>query len=152
MCHPLCQGHHTALHALLPLRLLLLSAGSTHLQPGPLRFMIPVSPEELSSADVDMEEEDLEEDEEEDAEEDMDPGEAVAQQIIQQAPAVPVELADQSIGWGAPLPCHCYLTTPARSSGDNVFGVGASGCLHCCLSALLADITLVPWLCKLNLA
>lgn len=82
----------------MPLHRLSLSAGSTHLQPGPLRFMVPVSPEELSSADVDMEEEDVEED--------MDPGEAIAQQIIQQAPAAPMALEGQSIGWGA-----CLLST-----------------------------------------
>lgn len=106
MCWPLFQGQHAALHALVPLHRLLLSAGSTHLQPGPLRFMVPVSPEELSSADVDMEEEDVEEDMEEDVEEDMDPGEAIAQQIIQQAPAAPMALEGQSIGWGA-----CLLST-----------------------------------------
>ena len=80
----------------MPLQPLVLSAGSTHLQPGPLRFMIPVSPEELSSAEVDMEEE--EEEEEQDVEEDMSPGEAVAQQIIQQAPVAPMELDGQSVG------------------------------------------------------
>lgn len=130
MCWPLFQGQHAALHALVPLHRLLLSAGSTHLQPGPLRFMVPVSPEELSSADVDMEEEDVEEDMEEDVEEDMDPGEAIAQQIIQQAPAAPMALEGQSIGWGA------WTAT----------------CPHCCLTALKAYISIVPRLSSLALA
>ena len=119
MSWPPFQGHHIVLPALLPLHPLVMSAGSTHLQPGPLRFMVPVSPKELSSADADMEEEDLEED----VEEDLDPGEAIAQQIVQQAPVVPVELADQSMGWGALLPYHCPFTHWKELRGQLLGGV-----------------------------
>ena len=140
MCWPLLQGHHTVLHALLPLHPLVLSAGSTDLQPGPLRFMVSVSPEELSSADADTEEEDLEED----VEEGMDPGEAVAQQIVQQAPVVPVELAGRSIGWGT-FSCHTIaMSRHWKELRGRFVGWGASGCLHCRLSAPPAGIAMVP--------
>ena len=121
----------------MPLQLLVLSAGSTDLQPGPLRFMVPVSSEELSSAEADMEEEDMEED----VQEDMDPGEAVAQQIIQQAPVAPMELDGQSVGCG-----DCLLSAlPSRSICHTIaiseHWQGAYGTVHwvgcCLLSALL---------------